>query len=204
MESTIFAAPIQPSTLQKSDVLRKSRVRKPVTVEDFEKWLKLRKRENNYEFYYGEIIKKPAMKQDEFYIANLLIRLFIQTNAFIEGGMLFSECDAYIDSFRKRVPDLAFFTKQQIEDGRKGVKTIPSFAIEILSHSEAADDVEQKIQDYFDAGVQVVWYISPKGKRIYVYTAPTEVKIYHGSMCCNAQPALPDFEVVVSDLFEEK
>jgi Uma2 family endonuclease len=204
MENTILTAPVLPRTLHKSDVRKKSSAKKPVTVDDFEKWLQLRKRDNNYEFYYGEIIKKPAMKQDEFYIANLLIRLFFQTKAFIEGGMLFSECDTYIDSFRKRVPDLAFFTKQQIEEGRKGVKIVPSFAIEILSHSEAADDVEQKIQDYFDAGVQIVWYISPKGKRIYVYTAPTEVKIYHGTMVCTAQPALPDFEIVVSDLFEEK
>ncbi len=178
---------------------------KPVllTVADFEKWQSKRKSDCNYEFYYGEIIKKQPMKQNELEIYQILLEFFMQTKAFLAKGLLYAEADTPIDDFRKRIPDISFYTKEQVTEARKtGKKAITTFAIEILSDSESADHIETKIQDYFDAGVFTVWYIHPKTKKIYVYTSPNDVKIYHSDMIVNAQPALPDFEFPVSKLFD--
>ncbi len=70
----------------------------------------------------------------------------MRTNAFSQKGLLCPEADAPIDAFRKRIPDISYYTLEQVWAAKKGIKVVPSFAIEILSHSEAADDVEQKIQ----------------------------------------------------------
>ena len=157
--------------------------------------------DQNFEFYYGQVIEKEAMKQLEFFIVKFLTRLFLKTKAFENGGELLQEADIPIDEKRKRVADLAFFTEEQIKKTAKGEKVVPSFAIELLSESEHFQDIEDKIQDYFDAGVQTVWYVSLHSKRIYSYTSPDEVAIYKGKMKCNANPGLAEFEFFVENLF---
>lgn len=199
MTAQTAIAPILPTNKNGS-----KRVRKVfVTVADFEAWQSKLKTDYNYEFYYGKIIKKQPMKQNKLEIYQILLEFFMQTKAFLAKGLLYAEADTPIDDFRKRIPDISFYTKEQVTEARKtGKKAVTTFAIEILSDSESADHIETKIQDYFDAGVLTVWYIHPKTKKIYVYTSPNDVKIYHSDMIVNAQPALPDFEFPVSKLFD--
>lgn len=175
----------------------------PKTVEEFEAWLKERPhlRAKNFEFRDGEIIERTNMKQDEIFIVRFLMKLFYQTKAFQNGGILSPETDSHISSSRKRVADFAFFTDSQIEMGRKGKNIATAFAIEILSPNDKLEEFELKVQDYFDSGTQIVWHISPRQKHIYVYTSPIEVKIYKGKMMCSAAPVVPDFSFKVEDMF---
>ena len=172
------------------------------TVEEFENWQKKTRSQYNYEFYYGQISKKQSMKQIELKIAQFLTRRFAETQAYKELGELAAEVDTYIDIFRKRVPDLAFFTSSQINAAYLGEKVVPAFTIELLSDSESFEDVANKIQDYFDAGVALVWYISPKNKTIYAYTSTKDIKVYTGTDKCTANPVLSDFSFITEDLFK--
>lgn len=171
------------------------------TVDEFETWARLHVHEGSFEFVRGQVIPKEPMKQNEQRIIRFLHRLFIQTAAFQQGDELFQEMDSYVDGARKRVPDLAYFTNAQIETSNTGIRSSTLFAIELLSDSESFEDVADKVQDYFDAGAQLVWYIAPKRQRIYVYAAPDESKAYKGTEVVTALPVLPDFSFVVSDLF---
>ncbi len=171
------------------------------TVEEFEAWQRLHVKEGSYEFVRGRIIPKPAMKQDEIFLASFLIRLFITTEAFKRGDDLLPRTDSYVDGSRKRVPDLAYFTADQKRATRRGERVKTLFAIELLSDSESFEDVTDKVQDYFDAGAQLVWYIAPRQRRIYVYTSATESVVYKDNMPISAAPLLPDFQFVTSDLF---
>lgn len=189
---------------ERSTILRKNRTsKKPTTVAEFEKWEARRNNDFNYEFYYGEIIKKPGMKQLEFTIIQYLTRCFANTSAYKNYGELWLECDVYIDEFRKRITDLAYFTKEQITATKKGEKVVSTFAMEILSPSESLRAIEIKLQDYFDAGVKLVWYISPRQKKIYAYTALNEVKIFIPGQTVVANPVLPDYEIDIEKLFED-
>ena len=180
-----------------------ARKKKPmVTVEDFENWQKTHHSDYNYEFYYGQKTKKQAIRQAAFFIVKFLTRKFTHTKAHKQLGELAVQVDTYIDIFRKRVPDLAFFTSSQINAAFLGDKVVPAFTIEILSDSESFSDVANKIKDYFDAGVQLVWYISPKLQCIYAYTSPKEIKVYQGTDHCQAKPVLEDFSFVTEELFK--
>ncbi len=186
----------------RSAVLRKNRAsKKPTTVAEFEQWEAKRNSDTNYEFYYGEIIKKPGMKQIEIWILKFLSRQFLKTNAHKNECELFTEVDVYIDEFRKRIPDLAFFTEEQILAAAKGIKVVPTFVIEILSPNESLVDIETKLRDYFDAGVKLVWYILPKTKKIYAYTALNKIEIFIAGQSIIANPVLPDFEIDIEQLF---
>lgn len=71
----------------------------------------------------------------------------------------------------------------------------------LLSKHDTKEEIEEKIEDYFDAGTQIVWYISPRRKQIYIYTSPINVKILRGASICSAAPILPDFSFKVEDMF---
>jgi hypothetical protein len=73
------------------------------TVEEFEQWERLHHHEENFEFVKGRIISKPATKQDEFDIADFIIRQFIPTPQFQQRHLMISEGDSYIDGKRKRI-----------------------------------------------------------------------------------------------------
>ncbi len=171
------------------------------TVDEFEAWERQHHHEGSYEFVRGRIIEKKDMKQAEYLILKFLTRLFTRTTAYQQGDELTPEMDAYVDATRKRRPDLAYFTEKQIEETANNIRQKTRFAIEILSDSESHQDVIDKIQDYFDGGAELVWYIVPANQKIYVYTSPDESRAYKGADRISATPVLPDFSFVVADLF---
>lgn len=171
------------------------------TVDEFEQWQRQHVTEGSYEFVHGQIIPKPAMKQEEFFITDYLIRHFAETESYRQRNSLLPESDSYIDGVRKRVPDLAYFTREQQEAIRRGERARTRFAIEILSESESFQDVTDKVQDYFDGGAELVWYIAPIKQRIHVYRSPDETKVYKGADLISAAPVIDDFQFVVADLF---
>jgi Uma2 family endonuclease len=180
-----------------------SDVNVPLTVAEFELWLLEQPElaDKRFEFVEGRMIEKEGMKQNEFFIVKFLSRLFAKTAMYEMGGEFISEGDAYINEKRKRIPDIAYFTASQIIDARKGKRLNTLFAIEILSPNDNFQDVAEKIQDYFEAGAKLVWYILPKQEQIYAYTAPTKVQILRGEDICSADPVLSDFSFAVKDMF---
>ena len=171
------------------------------TVDEFEQWQRQYVTEGSYEFVRGRIIPKPAMKQEEVFIAKFLTRLFTKTAAYQRGDELLPETDSYVDGSRKRVPDLTYLTIEQQESIRSGERARTRFAIEILSESESFQSVTDKVQDYFDGGAELVWYIAPVKQKIYVYTSPDETKVYKGTDVLSAVPVIDDFQFIVADLF---
>ncbi len=170
------------------------------TVAEFEQWQQQPGNDGNFEFVRGEIIPK-SMKQDEFEIVAFLQSLFLTTKAARGKHLLLPEADSYVDKFRKRIPDLAYFTAEQRLAIRQGERVNTLFAIEILSDSEAHQDVLDKIQDYFDGGAQLVWYLVPKRQKLYAYTSPEDFSVFKGEQTITAAPVIPDFQFVVADLF---
>ncbi len=170
------------------------------TVDEFDAWQHLPGNDGSYEFVRGRLIPK-SMKQDELDIADFLVRRFAQTVVYQQGFVLMPEFDSYVDSRRKRIPDLTYFTAAQRQAIRNGEKVRTLFTIEILSDSETHEAVLEKIQDYFDGGAQLVWYIVPKLQKIYAYTGPDESKAYKGTEAISASPVIADFTFSVAQLF---
>ena len=171
------------------------------TIDEFEQWERQYPHEGSYEFVRGRIIPKPAMKQIEFDIADFLVRQFIQTPQFQQKHLLMPEGDSYVDGQRKRIPDLTYITAEQRDAIRRGERVNTLFAIELLSDSETLEDVLDKIQDYFDGGAQLVWYIVPKRQRIYAYTSPLAIHVFANTDVVSAAPVLPEFSFSLPDLF---
>lgn len=155
-----------------------------------------------YEWKDGEIIRFSGMKKKQYFIYNVLSKLFYD-KGYYQNGTFMAEPDVMLTAFQMRRPDIAYFTNEQVEAGRKGEDVIPAFVIEVLSETDMAYRIEEKIVEYFKAGVQVVWNIIPEQEVVYVYTSRKHVTICLEDDICSAAPVLPDFTISVNTLFAQ-
>ena len=70
---------------------------------------------------------------------------------------------------------------------------MPLLAAEVVSPTNTAEDMEQKLQEYFAAGVRMVWVVYPVLRRVYVYESLTRVRILTETddLDGDARPRLP-------------
>lgn len=170
----------------------------PRTFQGFLNW----KPETRYKYEWnkGKIEKTDKMKQLEFFILTALNELFLTTKARKNRDILITEGDVLTSSEQLRRPDLAYYTKNQIIETAKGVNQVPAFVIEIISPSDNQNKILEKNQEYFAAGVQVIWLIMPNLKQVHIYSSPKKVQICTDDDICSAKPVLDDFEISVNDL----
>lgn len=155
-----------------------------------------------YEWNNGFLEAREKMiKPSEFYLVQNLQRAFVKTALYQTKGELLMETTCPISEGKFRVPDLAGFTKAQIDQAREGEQPVPIVIIELVSKSDKFDYYDTKLEEYFSVGVQVVWLVSPLQKKVRVFTSPKAVKICTDDDVCSAAPAIPDFTITPNQLF---
>ena len=157
-----------------------------------------------YEWNKGIVEKKPrTMNRDQLKILQNLMRLFVRIQAYAAMGELLSEVDMFLQSVdRTRRSDIAYMSGTQMQAAPSGELSVCTFVAEVISKNDQINEVEQKLQEYFDNGVQVVWVIFPKLKQVKVYHSIRDITVCFGEDICSAAPVLPDFEISVDDIFK--
>ena len=172
----------------------------PGTFEEFLRWEPVDG--YKYEWNDGEVIRFEKMKKKHLVIIRTLNRIFLSTSAHQVGGELIMEQDVMLTGIQMRRPDLGYFSGPQIDNSQSSdEEPIPEFVIEIISPTDDAIKVEEKLAEYFKANVKVVWHIFPDNEVVYVYTSRKQVKICTDNDMCSALPVIPDFEITVNELF---
>lgn len=155
-----------------------------------------------YEFDNELAIPTDGMRKEERYLVRNIQKAFRKTRAFEENGCLFEESAVWVTDNQKRIPDMAYFTDAQIsESATAESEPIPSFVVEIISPTDTVKHVEQKIIEYFAAGVRVVWHIHPELRMVRVFTSPRHNVTCFENDAFDAAPAIPDMQLTVEALF---
>jgi Uma2 family endonuclease len=79
----------------------------------------------------------------------------------------------------------------------------PVLVVEILSPHDKQKDIEDKVADYLDAGVPLVWIVAPRFSTVTVYRPDAKPQLFNADQELTAEPFLPGFRVAVADLFED-
>jgi Uma2 family endonuclease len=182
----------------------KKKGKRLITLEKFLERYTNREDPFKYEWHKGTIEKKPrTMNRDQFYILQRLTRLFTKTIAYIKGGEIVGEVDMFLNSVeRTRRADIAFLGDKMMLVSRNGLPLVCPFVIEIVSKNDQINEVEEKIIEYFENGVQVVWVIFPRVKKVEVYRSIRDITICFEEDICSAAPVLDDFEISVNELLK--
>jgi Uma2 family endonuclease len=78
----------------------------------------------------------------------------------------------------------------------------PVLAVEILSPSDKHEEIMEKVQEYLEAGVALVWIIDPVLRTVTVCRPDAEPALFNVNQELTAEPHLPGFHVAVAEIFE--
>ena len=78
----------------------------------------------------------------------------------------------------------------------------PDLAVEVLSPSDRPRRVLDKVGDYVDSGVRLVWVIDPLKRQAVVYRTATEGRFIDADGALEGEDVLPGFRCALADLFD--
>ncbi len=163
--------------------------------------------EGLYEIVDGEVREKTVgVFEVEF--ASILFEKLIPWARPEERGRILSEALFLLDADRKlqRRPDLAFVSSERWPLDRPAPRTaawdvVPELVVEVLSPTDLVLEMLTKVNDYFRAGVGVVWMFHPVMALVYVYRSPTSITVLTRGDTLEGDRFLPGFGLPLIDLF---
>lgn len=180
---------------------------KPISWLDFQKKYLSREDGFKYEWLNGQVEKTiRGMDKTQLYIQRNFLRFFreLLKNGKVEGEMI-AEPDLFFLKNHRR-PDMVWLTDEQINRlATPEAYEVPEFVIEVISMNDQMNKVRDKMINYRDAGVQVVWHIFPNTQEVDVYSGKNlaSVKVCTQGDICSAEPVLPEFKMPVKAIFEK-
>lgn len=103
-----------------------------------------------------------------------------------------------------RGPDVAFIRKERLTNvsesgwGEMG----PDLAVEIVSPSGTARQIDRKVHQYRAAGTLAVWVVYPDTKSVHVFQPGGNARVVEIDGTLSSPEALPGFQVAVREIFE--
>lgn len=105
-----------------------------------------------------------------------------------------------------RFPDVAFIAydriPEQADPATKVPSWIPNLAVEILSAGNTRAEMSRTLRDYFDSGVELVWYVDPSDRTVRVYHSTEAVATLTETDWLDGEQLLPGFRLSIGDWFE--
>ena len=101
-----------------------------------------------------------------------------------------------------RAPDIAFIRRERLHgrDLTGPFDGAPDLAVEIISPSDSAKDVEQKVETWLSHGTLAVLIMYPGSRSVVLWRASGAVRL-GGDDVLDLDPALPGFRCSVHELF---
>ncbi len=110
----------------------------------------------------------------------------------------------FLANNRIRKPDVSFILAGRLPDNKipEGyIKIAPDLAVEVVSPTDIQYEVDRKVAEYLEAGVQLVWVINPDTRVIFIYRVDGSASIIRDGAELDGEAAVPGFKCAVADLF---
>jgi Uma2 family endonuclease len=162
---------------------------------------------HRYDLIDGQLVERPMGAQSSL-IAATIIQL-IRQHAFGHNlGLVFAtDCGYQIFADhpnRVRYPDGSFIARGRLPDDRPPpghVRIAPDLVAEVVSPNDTACDVDQKIEEYLQAGARLIWVVYPGTRRVMVFRGAGTVSRLAETQELGGEDVLPGFACRVADLF---
>ena len=110
---------------------------------------------------------------------------------------------------RNRRPDVAFVVYERWAKGRplpesaNAWDVLPNLVVEVISPTDLSEDVQEKVAEYFRAGVTLVWVVYPRSHQWHVYESPSSIRVLARTDELDGGNVLPGFRLPLTELFLE-
>lgn len=197
------SAAIQQPTNSTIQPEKQRRAPKPLSWKDFSRRFLHREDLWKYELVEGQVEKTPRIMDTK--------QIFIKENldSFLDSlraansstGRFHAETDIFLSSDIHRRPDMAYFTNEQVRNGKDGRPILPEFVIEVISLNDNINQVYRKVRQYFEGGIRIVWLIFPELQEVHVLDDATRSAICRGEALCSAEAVVPGFVLPAEKIF---
>lgn len=160
------------------------------------------------ELVQGRVIRvSPASKRHGAIAMTIGALLYTHVKKHKLGKTYAAETGVYIqrNPDTVRAPDAMFISNEreaQSNDPIKFIDIAPDLAVEVLSPNDTWTEVETKIEEYFSAGVRLIWAIDPKQEIVAIYHPNGERIRLTKTDTLTGSDVLPDFAVPITEIFE--
>jgi Uma2 family endonuclease len=165
---------------------------------------------DRYEVVDGKRVESQPMSVKASRVASRLLGELIKYNEAHNLGESVGETlfRLPLERDRRRQPDVAFVSFKRWAKGRvlendNAWEVAPDLAAEVVSPTDRAEDVMEKVTEYFQAGVELVWIIYPRLQLVYVYESLIKVRGLTVADTLDGGNVLPGFSTAVAALFPE-
>ncbi|MDX1980550.1 MAG: Uma2 family endonuclease [Bryobacteraceae bacterium] len=103
-----------------------------------------------------------------------------------------------------QAPDVFLLDRERqrtMETYRGALRGAPDLAVEIISPSESAADVDEKVELYLQAGARTVWLVWPNTQHVLIHHAGGEVRKAAIGGFLDAPEVLPGVRIPVDSIF---
>lgn len=177
---------------------------RPITEEEY---LALPYDGNSYELVDGQLRMSPKATPRH---GRTVTRLLIQLGTFVEAhhlGQVFApETGFRMPGGNVRGPDLTFVRRDRLSADAALDRFMdpPDLAVEVLSTHDREHPREfmDKIGEYLESGVRLVWVIDDGKRRALVYRAVDDVREIPGHGVLDGEDVVPGFSCPLATLFE--
>ncbi|MCY4466154.1 MAG: Uma2 family endonuclease [Chloroflexi bacterium] len=144
---------------------------------------------------HSETLSLLAARLVTFVYGNSLGRVYAG-----DGGFVLERASSGRDSVRG--VDIAFVNSANAPDPNvpSVIEGAPDLAIEIISPSNTAADMQLKLFQLFGAGAKLVWVVYPKTRTVQVHTSAGIRQLRENDILTGGD-VLPGFSVKVADIF---
>jgi Uma2 family endonuclease len=165
----------------------------------------------DYELVDGNLVERHMGAESSAVGAAILVLLFSHVKSRRAGHVFNSECGylCFPDAPGKvRKPDVSFIRIGRLPGDRvpKGYISIaPDLTVEVLSPGDLAGEIDEKISEYLNAGIRLIWIVNPKTKSVRIQrpaTAKPGPTSLSESDTITGEDVLPGFECRVSEFFD--
>jgi Uma2 family endonuclease len=119
-------------------------------------------------------------------------------------GQVFSSSTIFtLPSGAKRSPDVAWVKSDRwesltLEQQEKFPPLCPDFVIELRSRTDSLNQLQEKMQEYLDSGLQLGWLINPQAQEVEIYRPNQAVEIVQLPTTLSGEKVLPGFILDIS------
>ena len=114
------------------------------------------------------------------------------------GQVRCPDCQGHISLLGEIERSDSFDHRPRVSDDFSNVP--PDLAVEVLSPSDRPRFVLDKVGEYLQAGVRLVWVIDPKRRRAAVYRSTTDVREILEDGVLDGEDVVPGFAVALAEI----
>jgi Uma2 family endonuclease len=178
-------------------------VKSPATEDDL---LQMPDDGYKYELVDGEIIASPSGFYSSAVATRVSHLLQMYTDKNPVGLVAGADAGIRLPDGNVRSPDVSVVRTEKLPEG-KPPRTFgafaPDLAVEVLSPSDSHRLVADKIGEYLQCGVTLVWLVDPDAQSVTVFRSLTDVQQLKRDDTITADPVLPGFSCPVAGFFHQ-